>query len=93
MILLTGTAPHQAESEGIAATSEVMVKSPLDLKIDRIEVQQGVKPEFESDSGNPGAISGPIDSRFHRRQYSGIQQIFIHPRHHRAIDRAQSDRR
>ncbi|MBK9316852.1 MAG: choice-of-anchor D domain-containing protein [Acidobacteria bacterium] len=51
--VLTGTALIRAESEGIAATSEVMVKSPLDLKIDRIEVQQGVKPEFESDSGNP----------------------------------------
>ncbi len=51
--VLSGTALIKAESGAIAATSEVKVKSPLDLKIDRIEVQQGVKPDFESDRGNP----------------------------------------
>jgi len=51
--VLAGKAIIKAEAGAVSATSEVTVESPLDLKIDRIEVQQGVKPDFESDSGVP----------------------------------------
>jgi len=45
--VLAGTATIKAEIGSFTASPQsVNVKSPLDLKIDRIEVQQGVKQEF-----------------------------------------------
>lgn len=43
--VLEGKALIKAESGNVSSTSEVKVKSPLDLKIDHIEVQQGVKQD------------------------------------------------
>jgi uncharacterized protein (TIGR03437 family) len=50
---LAGNVVVKAEVGNISATSETKVKSPLDLKIDRIEVQQGYKPVFASDLDGP----------------------------------------
>ncbi len=50
---LAGNVIVKAEVGNISATSETRVKSPLDLKINRIEVQQGYKPVFASDLDGP----------------------------------------
>ncbi|NOT61206.1 MAG: hypothetical protein HOP19_13385, partial [Acidobacteria bacterium] len=51
---LQGTATITAELGSVTAPAQtVKVKSPLDLKIDRIEVQQGYKPVFDSDRSGP----------------------------------------
>lgn len=54
--VLKGTAIIKAEVGSVSAMSEVNVKTPLDLRIERIEVQQGVKPEPGKESED---FSGP----------------------------------
>ncbi len=52
--VLEGKAVIKAESGTVAAPEkDVNVKSPLDLKIDRIEVQQAIKPEKDDDLVGP----------------------------------------
>lgn len=50
---LAGNVVIKAEVGNVNVTGETRVKSPLDLKIDRIEVQQGYKPVFASDQDGP----------------------------------------
>ncbi len=50
---LSGNVVVKAEAGSVSAMSQTRVKSPLDLKINRIEVQQGYLPTSQADLNGP----------------------------------------